>query len=186
MNMTENEIKTVFTELAAAFCRFPENLRVTVTMTGHSVCVCYASHADDVRKLVGKQGAMHRALETVLRAVAGKRQLRARLIVDEPYCGQALPASPFERNRNWQPTKVVELFKRLSPLLFKLQVAPEFQNNSSDSSTMLCRVDGDDRWPSATGQIGDDELAESLSRIFDSIGRADGRKIYVELDRTAA
>jgi predicted RNA-binding protein YlqC (UPF0109 family) len=181
------DIETTFRLLACEFCRFPKDLRIKVSETGHSIIVSYSAHADDVRKLVGKRGSMFAALELVLRAVAARIRKRAKLIVDEPHTGQPQPAAAFVADPTWMETKARKLMQELSKLLFDGETEIKFNELSSDLSTMILEIGENETWIESDGhEILDTELSEALSRIFDSIGRAQGRKLYVELERTHA
>ena len=135
-----NDIESIFRKLACAFCRFPDDLRVSYAESNQSIIVVYTAHADDTRKLIGKGGAMYKALETVLAAVTARRRLKSRLIVDEPHTGQPLETVRFETNTNWTETRVRMLMIEICMLLFTEQPEITFHRISTDASTLLLQV----------------------------------------------
>ena len=73
-------MKELLIFIAKSLVEHPEAVEVTETERGDSVLLELHVHEDDMGKVIGKQGKIAKAIRSVMKAAAGKRNTK--VIVD--------------------------------------------------------------------------------------------------------
>jgi len=104
MNATTHALK----EAVKAFTRFHDDLTVTEEQSngGSTLAIKMTANKDDFPKLVGQDGAMVKALRSILKAIGLATGRVIYLELDEPTVGVRLPLDKFSRDAGWDVSYV--------------------------------------------------------------------------------
>lgn len=72
-------MKELVETIAKALVDYPEEVRVTEEINGHSLHLRLEVHADDMGKVIGKHGRIAKALRSVVYAAGTNQQKRIQL-----------------------------------------------------------------------------------------------------------
>jgi len=110
MNATTHALK----EAVKAFTRFHDDLTVTEEQSngGSTLAIKMTANKDDFPKLVGQDGAMVKALRSILKAIGLATGRVIYLELDEPTVGVRLPLDKFSRDAGWDVSYVSAVMLR--------------------------------------------------------------------------
>ena len=171
MSNDMTEIKELLLDIAKGITRFHEHLFLNVVETPRTVNLSFAAHADDISKLIGGHGKTVGALRLILRRCFKDKDRLARLNVAEATVGEKLPQDPFKANPEYDTAYEIELLQDAMEMITGEKPAVEEIKTDAESSTLVVRH------PMAP----DKELETALSVLWHAVGKAGGRKLYVEL-----
>lgn len=157
------------------FTRFHSDLVIESHETHSGLFVSIQTHADDMPKLIGSSGCMIAALRCICDAIGQVRGKSIVLDVSEPKKGSKLPQDGYRYDENYNPGLVVPLLERFSEAIWCDSVEIKMVNIGREVTAFII----DSEVPR------DRNLSNALSTVVHAIGKAHGRKLYVEVDGTA-
>lgn len=174
--MNGDELKKDFLLLVNSFTQFPQNMKVDVGEMEASITLTVQAHADDTRKLIGGQGGHYRALKVIFAAIAMRIGKKFRFDIAEPETGVQLPLTPFVQNPNWEKTETEKLLSHIVGRIFASPFTITHQAQSKKFSTFEVVVTDTEYDDTLLRELGD-----SMSKIFNAIGKSHGHLLYVDL-----
>ena len=90
--MDSHEDKQFLETLVKALVDHPESVRINRTVDEMGVLLTLDVHAEDMGKIIGRQGNTAKAIRTLLRVIGMKNNSRVNLKIEEPE-GYVKPAS---------------------------------------------------------------------------------------------
>ena len=169
MNNDMIEIRDTLLDIAGGIIRFDENLSLDIVETPNTVNLSFKAHAGDTPKLIGGNGKTVDAFRVILRRLFKYRQVK--LNVAEPTVGTKLTQDPFKFDPSYALDHDIGLIQDVVQMITGKCPAVEEIKTDAESSTLVVRH----------SIAPDKELETALSTLWHAIGKANGRKLYVEL-----
>lgn len=182
MKQIDSAVGTI-EDLAKLLVSYPEHVKAQRACGETSAIIALRCHGQDVKKLIGTGGVMHKALRKLaarMGETVGIDLQYERVIEPE---GGVLPVPSgnqrgYVSRENWPQGMILSLVERTATALFGPNRVVKLVNaNTSSVIEVLLpagMVDPQDRT----------ELQEALDRVFHGIGRAQGRLLSVKLAET--
>jgi predicted RNA-binding protein YlqC (UPF0109 family) len=166
------EITGIITGLLKGLTSHHAELEIKPMRSGSILGIEYTVHADDMPKAVGFYGRHHAALVEIANALGNRHGIKVVLSLLEPIKGEKMPPRGFIANKNWQEEPTRELLKET---LTALLTQPfEIKPTAGEINTFFHIT---------TKDLGFEKLRNSLYILFDAIGKAQGRLIYITGDK---
>lgn len=153
--------------LVEGFIRFPTEFEVKVSEVNDLLIFILTPHADDMGKIIGSKSIMFNALQTLLIEYSKGIGRRVQFIVEEPVVGTVFEKPPFVNDPQWPRERILNLFELICRNLFRKFT---FTDASVGFETSIIVLSSDVS----------EEVVSALSRIMNAVGKANGRKLFVE------
>ena len=166
------EITGIITGLLKGLTSHHAELEIKALRSGSILGIEYTTHADDMPKAVGFYGRHHAALVEIANSLGNRHNIKVVLSLLEPIKGEKFPPRGFIANKNWQEEPTLELLKEtLAALLTQpFEITP----TNGEINTFFHITTKDASF---------EKLRNSLYILFDAIGKAQGRLIYITGDK---
>ena len=174
---------TIIEDTAKLLVSYPEQVRAQTATGEASATVALRCHGQDIKKLVGSGGVMHKAIRKLadrMGAMVGI-DLQYERVVETGAGAIPLPSGnqrSYVARENWPQGLILSLVERTATAIFGPHRVVKLVNGNSSSVIEILlpaeMVDPQDRV----------ELQDALDRVFHGIGRAQGRLLSVKVAET--
>ncbi len=168
----------LFRRIVTEIISHPENLVIEPKVFTQSIVLTVQAHAADTPRLIGEGAANYKALVTVATALGARAGLRVSVPpIREPVVG-APDRYKFNANDHWPKDRIVRLLTETAQATFAEPDAVEvklFDDDSTVSTTIELWVARNERSALVFA------LGAALRVLFDAIGKANGRLIYLDV-----
>lgn len=184
--MKQNDLKTIdagpsvelLKRILSRMVSHPENLVIDHVGFTASAKVTIQAHAADTPRLIGERAVNYRSISVLFQAICATAGFRVHVLpIKEPSVGTP-DRYKFEANKNWPAEEILELLDETARAVFQDPDAIKIEATHSDadvSSTVELFCSKGER-PELLALIG-----PAIERIFDAIGRANGRLLYLSV-----
>ena len=170
-------IERFIRRLVYGFTQNPDALAINTELVNGTISVQLCPAAEDTGALIGTNGKMHKAFQTILTVLASRSGLKLYLAaVVEPQDKRKTSAE----KRKLATEDIGNLFNITCEELFEKPFGWAWDKDDRRSNINLMISKNEAR------HVTDAELGECLSRVFNAIGHNNGTKIYVFLERSKA
>lgn len=181
--MKTNDLKyalDLFRRVIVQMVAHPEALVIESRKLTASVIVTIQAHAADTPRLIGEGAANYRALVAIVTAMGDRAGWRVTVPpIKEPTVGE--PARyKFESQADWPQEKILALLREVLAAMFhheddiRTAVDEDAENAITTIEVFVSRQERADLV---------DLIGPALRRVFDAIGRANGRLLAVDVMR---
>lgn len=177
-NSTAERLAELFSEILREFILHPGELEVVAVQLTKSATVHIKANGGDVGRIIGERGAHFKALQHVCLAVSHKHKTAIELApVAEPESGRADRYQKFAAKENWREKEVLSLLTRTVRMIFRHESVIDIETKNMPGAITVFTV------RIARAEDGDivQIMQAALKTIFNAVGKANGRTLYVEL-----
>ena len=96
----KNEEK-MLSEIICALVQHPEDIVIERTTDDKGVLLTLHAHAEDMGRIIGREGNIAKAIRTIIRAVGARNQAAVSIRIAEPE-GSTRPARPLRMNDGFE------------------------------------------------------------------------------------
>lgn len=161
-------------EIIFAFTRHHSDLHIELEQPG---TIVMQSNRDDHPRIAGAMGRNIEAVRSIFRFIAAKRKEKLVILLAEPERGRREEIQPYSVDKNWKPDPVVKLITKILEQILRAPFKLETSSSESKATTLL------EISPAKEDERIVEALQPALHTIFHAIGRAQGRALYVEMNR---
>ena len=171
-------VLTLFRRLVTEIISHPENLVIDAKQHTQSMVLTVQAHAADTSRLIGEGASNYKALVTMATALGGRAGMRVSVPpIREPVIGER-DRYKFTPNPEWPRTRIMDLLSDTARAVFAdpdaIEIKP-FDDDGTVSTTVELWVARNER-TTLVHPVG-----EALRTLFDAIGKANGRLIYLDV-----
>lgn len=181
--MTENEneqneqsqyVVDLLRTIVQEFTDHHKDLEITAARLGSVLIIKLTAHAAETPRIIGSQGKHVSSLQTIMERVGRRIGKRVRLEVQEARKGQKRALRPYERDPNWDPSRMEALLEVIVTATTGIEHTP-----------IKCeQVEGNANF-SVEGEAGreleqDPDLVQAIDRILLAVGRHQGQQVFLE------
>jgi len=156
--------------LLSGLCAQKRSLRVAAIQLGNVLAVEIKAHADDLPKLVGKEGKHLAAINLLLRKMGERAKLKVVPNLLEPPARSTVKPPGFRENPHWKSDEARQALDATLGQLFRTHPIVEELNMEKVSIFQVVP---------RGGETMDEELENALAILFDATGKAQGRLIQL-------
>lgn len=170
-------IQGLFRDILKEFVLHPDSLEVVVVPYAQGMTVLITAAGRDVGRVIGEKGAHFNALKIIGAAIGIKHGVTVELepVPDPTEPGKSERYEKFKARDDWPKDKIVALLDRTARAVFRydesIEVTTEDLSEATTMATVLC----------ASAEQGSliEPFQNSLKAIFNAVGKANGRTIFV-------
>lgn len=167
-------VKQLYTDLVKEVVAHPNKLQVGVKVDDVAVMMLITPHPDDVGRLTGTRNITKDSLMVIFTAIAARYGKRLEYVMDDERAFDYNFLPDFKSRVDWPRIRIMDLIGRTCAALFEHRFEIQVSTLPGKSKLYI------DIRPDEVRHVTETELCSALSRVFNAIGKANGRIIYIE------
>lgn len=176
----EDVLHAVLRALVEGFTEHHDLLNFEVRRTGVNIEVRPTAHPNDAAKMIGTGGEKFHALKRIATCIAARSGCAVHISFVEDAPGQVKCADepPPAYRADWPRAEIEALLRLTMTQLLDGDFDVAWTNEHDNDSTAVVTHGAAERFA-----VPDRTLADSVSKVFNAIGLACGRRLYVQFFR---
>jgi predicted RNA-binding protein YlqC (UPF0109 family) len=165
-------------------------VKIDVQTTGGRLWLNIAPDVRNYSRYIGKSGRVFKAIQLLLDLIASHDGMSGKLVVDSPGERMEIGRTAFNANRKWLDEggneRIERIFTSLSQSVLPCPFAVICTNIGNETTVVRAKLErGVEDWLHEC-QTDVQSVQDAMSRIMMAWGKANGRSIEVELERSVS